>query len=215
MDQPLLILGAGGHASVLVDILQRSGYKLLGIVSPEVDNCRRVFDGIKHYGNDDDVLLFTKDSIRLVNGVGSLPNNSIRTQLYQQFEKKGYQFETVIAPSAIVSKYVQLGYGVQVMERAIINAGTKIGNNTIINTGAIVEHDCHIGAHNHIAPGVVLSGQVVTADHVHIGTGAKIMQCISIGEHAVIGMGATVYENVPSGYIVYGCRMKMSKKGMK
>lgn len=212
MNQPLLILGAGGHASVLVDILLRCGHKLSGVVSPEMDNCWGVFDGIKYYGNDEDVLLFTKDSIRLVNGVGSLPNNSIRTQLYQQFEKKGYQFETVIAPSAIVSDYVQLGHGVQVMEGAIINAGVKIGNNTIINTGAIIEHDCNIGAHNHIASGVVLSGQVVTSDHAHIGTGANIMQCISIGEHAVIGMGAAVYKNVPSGYIVYGCRMKMSKK---
>ena len=210
--QPLLILGAGGHASVLADILLRCGRKLSGVVSPDMDNCRQIFDGIKHYVNDDDVLLFAKDNIRLVNGVGSLPNNNLRIQLYQQFKIKGYQFETVIAPSAIVSEYAELGYGVQVMEGVIINAGVKIGNNTIINTGAIVEHDCNIGTHNHIAPGVVLSGQVITSDHVHIGTGAKIMQYISIGEHAVIGMGAAVYKNVPSRYIVYGCQMKMSRK---
>ena len=211
-NQPLLILGAGGHAAVLVDILFSCDRKLSGIVSPEMDSYRQIFDGIKHYSSDDDVLLFTKDSVRLVNGVGSLPNNDLRTQLYQQFEMKGYQFETVIAPSAIVSDYAEVGEGVQVMQGAIINAGAKIGNNTIVNTGAIVEHDCHIGAHNHIAPGVVLSGQVVTADHVHIGTGANIKQCISIGEHAVISMGAAVYKNVPSGHNIYGCRMKMSKK---
>ena len=101
-----------------------------------MDNCRQVFDGIKHYGNDEDVLLFTKDNI----------------QLYQQFKMKGYQFETVIAPSAIVSEYAELGCGVQVMD------------GVIINTGIIVEYDCNIGSHNHIAPGVVLSGQVITSD---------------------------------------------------
>lgn len=211
-SQSLLILGAGGHASVLVDILLRHERKILGIVSPDKGSDRRVFNGLKRYGSDDDVSLFSKDSILLVNGIGSLPKNSLRSQLYQQFDMKGYQFETVIAQSAIVSEYAELGQGVQIMERAIINSGAKIGNNTIINTGAIIEHDCIIGAHNHIAPGVVLSGQVVTAEHVHIGTGANIMQCVSIGDHTVIGMGAAVYKNVPSGHIVYGCRMKMSKK---
>jgi len=211
--QPLLILSAGGHASVLVDILLQHGRKIVGVVSPDnIDGDRRVFDGLKHYGSDDDVSLFSKDSIGLVNGMGSLPNNDLRSQLFQQFEIKGYQFETVIAQSAIVSEYAELGQGVQVMEGVIINSGAKIGNNTIINTGAIIEHDCSIGSHSHIAPGVVLSGQVVTGDHVHIGTGANIMQCVSIGDHVVIGIGATVYKSVPSAHIVYGCQMKMSKK---
>lgn len=212
MTKLLLILGSGGHAAVLVDILQMQKREIQGVVSPDIDSCRHIFDELKHYSQDDDVLSFASESIRLVNGVGSLPGNNLRTKLYQQFESKGYEFETVIASTAVVSNYAEIGQGVQVMEGAIINSGAKIGENTIINTGAIVEHDCIIGAHNHIAPGAVLSGQVLTADHVHIGTGACIMQCISIGEHVVVGIGAIVTEDVPSVHIVFGHRMKMSKK---
>ena len=55
MSKPLLIIGAGGHASVLVDILRQQKREILGIVSPEIVSRCKVFDGIDHFENDDDV----------------------------------------------------------------------------------------------------------------------------------------------------------------
>lgn len=212
MNKPLVILGAGGHAAVLMDTLRQQNAEVLAIVGPEFDNNRKVLQGITHYLQDDDVLAFSPDDIQLVNGLGSLPGSTLRTALFSQFTALGYQFKTVIADSAIVSAYAELGQGVQVMAGAIIQAGAVIGANSIINTGAIIEHDCIIGAYNHIAPGVTVSGDVRTEDYVHIGTGASVIQGIKLANHVVVSAGVAVTKNIPAAHTVFDGRICMIPK---
>ena len=196
------MLGAGGHAAVLLDILFGQQRDILGLVSPQNSLDRAMFKNIPLY-NDDDVMSFDKHSLRLVNGVGSLPGNLSRLEVFRRFDSLGYQFETIVASTAIVSSYAELGKGVQLMSGVIVQTGARIGNNTIVNTGAIIEHDCHIGINNHIAPGATLSGGVTTGDNVHIGTGANIIQSVKIGDNAVIGAGAVVTKDVNANTVSY------------
>ena len=141
MSKPLLILGAGGHASVLVDILFQQKRKILGVVSPEVDSNSKVFNGIEHFESDDEILKFDKNSIKLVNGIGSLPGNNLRSLIFNKFGAMGYEFESVIDSTAIVSSFTELGEGVQVFPGVIIQTGVSIGANCIINTGTIIDND--------------------------------------------------------------------------
>lgn len=196
MNKPVLVLGAGGHAAVLVDILRQLNHTIVGLVARDKPADTPVFAGIPYYSSDDDVLAFDKGKVLLVNGIGSLPGSNIRTKVHQQFKKAGYQFATVVSPRAIVSDYSSLAEGVQVMPGAIINANTIIGEGTIINTGVIIEHDCHIGSHNHIAPGVALSGGVTSGENVHIGTGANVIHSVTIGRNVMISAGSTVLVNL-------------------
>ncbi|THB65922.1 MAG: acetyltransferase [Gammaproteobacteria bacterium] len=208
MTRPLIIIGAGGHASVLVDVLRLQQQELLAIVSLDRMPKRLVLDEITQYSNDDDILEHDKSEVLLVNGIGSMPEGKARYEIFKKFCSLGYKFETIVAPSAIVSPFAKLGSGVQIMAGAIVQAGAVIGDNTIINTGAIIDHDCVIGANNHIAPGVTLSGQVKTGNHVHIGTGACVINLVSIGESAVVGVGAIISQDLPAGETAYGYRGK-------
>ena len=203
MTKPVLLLGAGGHAAVLVEILQQLNCEILGLVALEPPRSKVAFSDLRWYSSDDDVLLFKKDEILLVNALGSLPGNAMRSRLHEKFKGLGYQFMTIISPHAIVSKYAQIDEGAQVFPGCIVNANAVIGEGSIVNTGAIVEHDCLIGRHNHIAPGAVLSGSVITGDFVHIATGASVIQGIHIGENTVIGAGATVTKNLDRNSKVY------------
>ncbi len=203
MNKPLLIIGAGGHASVLVDILRQQKREILGIVSPEMDVTRKVFQGIQHYSSDDDILNFESESIMLVNGIGSLPKSNLRSKIYDKFVALGFKFSQVVASDAKISDFAELSDGVQVMQGVIIQAGTIVGANTIVNTGAIIDHDCNIGMFNHIAPGVTLSGQVQTEKGVHIGTGASVIQSVSIGKNSVIGAGSTIAKDVAENVVCF------------
>ncbi|PSJ45305.1 shikimate dehydrogenase [Zobellella endophytica] len=206
MTEPLILLGGGGQAAVLAEILRQANRDIIALVSPDSVAGRPGLSGIPVLTRDDEVFLYSADRIRLVNGVGMIPGKILRKRLFASFRQQGYRFASVIAPSAIISSSVTLGEGVQIMPGAIVNAGAVIGDNTIINSGAVVEHDCHIGAHNHVAPGAVLSGQVTTGDGVHIGTGASIIQGVSIGAEAVVAAGAMLNRHLPAGHIVYAPR---------
>ena len=206
---PLIILGGGGHAKVLLSLLARLRLEVIGLVDPH----RPVgseYLGVRVLGDDACILGYAADRIELVNGIGSLPGDAgTRSALYGVFQQQGYRFKTLVDPRAFVAGEVELADGAQIMAGAIIQAGTKIASNSMVNSGAIVEHDCRIGCHVHIAPGAVLSGNVDIGDKVHIGTGATLIQGIKVGAGSVIGAGSVVTRDIGAGQIVYPARSQV------
>ena len=209
---PVIVLGAGGHAKVLIDTLLALSVELIGIVdSASVPEQRSVL-GIPVIGNDETVLNYPIDKVRLVNGLGSVTSTFDRKRLFVHFKSKGYCFAGIIHPSAVIARKVNLAEGVQVMAGAVIQPGCVLGENTIVNTGASVDHDCLIGTHIHLAPGVTLCGGVEVGSGTHISTGATVIQGIRIGEGSLIAAGALVTEDVPDNVTVMGIPAKVVEK---
>lgn len=210
MTKPLVMIGAGGHAAVLAEIILEQNRQLIAVVSPDLIKENSPLFGVTQIASDEELLtIYSPQDVELVNGVGSIPRNNIRSKLSTFFTEKGYAFAKVISPKAILSNFLILEEGVQIMPGAVIQVNTVVGKNSIINTGAIVEHDCTIGANNHIAPGVTLSGGVMTDSDVHVGTGANIIQGIHIGQAAVVGAGTTISRNVPAGQVLIPARSRI------
>lgn len=209
----LILIGAGGHAAALADILLKQGKTIAAVVSPNIVAGQAIFNNIPHYKNDDDIQMFDNQGVLLVNGIGAMPKQNLREQLYHYYKKLGYKFATVIADSATVSEYASLAEGVQIMNNAVVNIGVSVGENSIINTSSSIDHDCTIGAQCHMAPGVKMSGQVTVDNNVHIGTGANIINNISIERNVIISVGANVTKPVMKDSVVFGARSTI--KGMK
>lgn len=212
MSLPVLILGAGGHARVLLEALRSSSRQVAGIVDADVSKTGETVMGFPVIGTDEKVFDFRTDEIELVNGIGSVASTAKRVELFAAFKARGYRFATVAHPSAVIASDAELGEGAQIMAGAVIQVGVKIGMNSIINTRASVDHDCIIGNNVHIAPGVTLSGEVSVEDNVHIGTGATIIQGVHISRSSIIGAGSVVLCNVPEGITVYGVPARKARR---
>ncbi|GBF10548.1 acetyltransferase [Tepidibacillus sp. HK-1] len=202
MNYPIIVIGGGGHAKVLIEILRIQSADILGIALPN-HNQNTLF-GFKVIGNDDEVFKYNPKEIRLVNGIGSIGDTKKRQKLYEHFKSKGYIFANVIHPSAVLANDIELSEGIQIMAGSIVQSGTRIGENTIVNTKVSIDHDCEIGSHVHLAPGVTLSGGIKVEDGVHVGTGATVIQGITLGKNCLIGAGAVVIRNVPKDVTVVG-----------
>lgn len=207
MNDGVLLIGSGGHASVLLDMLIEQKINVLGYVSPLPAVNQKLFSDFRWFNSDEDILLFDKLEIKLINGIGSLPGTTLRANFYNNYKKLGYSFATLVSKDASVSRYAILEEGVQVMRGARIQTGTYIGYNSIVNTGSIVDHDCSIGSNNHIAPGVTISGQVASQVNVHFGTGSAVIQSINVNENVVIGAGVTITKDVDKNTICYPARI--------
>jgi sugar O-acyltransferase (sialic acid O-acetyltransferase NeuD family) len=206
--KPVLILGAGGHAKVLIDALQQGGSTILGITDPDSRLWGKNLMDAPILGDDSKILEYSPHEVLLVNTLGSTRDTKARQKLFESWKAKNYTFAQVIHPKTILAPEVTLAEGVQVLAGAIINTGTSIAQNTIINTGAIVEHDCMIGAHVHIAPGSRVAGQVHIKDSTHVGIGSTIIQNLIIGEHCLIAAGAVVVTSCKAGSIMMGVPAK-------
>lgn len=197
---------------MLIDALRLQPIELLGITDSDPNKKGRLVLGVPVLGGDEEVMQYPVGKIHLVNGIGSVRANPLRRQLFEHFKSKGYQFASVVHPSAIIAGDVALSEGAQVMAGAVIQAGCHIGVNTVINTGSVVDHDCHIGDHAHISPGVTLSGGVRVGENTHIGTGATVIQGIQIGRNSLVAAGAVVIRDVPDDATVAGVP---AKEGLK
>jgi sugar O-acyltransferase (sialic acid O-acetyltransferase NeuD family) len=204
MNLPVIVLGAGGHAKVLVDALLESCAVVAGVVDPNPALAGTALLGVPILGGDAVVGEFPPAEIALVNGLGSVGLPVARRQLFERFQELGYRFAAVVHPRAIVASDVIPGEGAQIMAGAVVQPGCRIGANCIINTRASVDHDCSIGDHVHIAPGVTLSGSVTVGAGSHLGTGATVIQGVQIGAGCLVGAGALVLKDVAPGTAVLG-----------
>jgi sugar O-acyltransferase (sialic acid O-acetyltransferase NeuD family) len=207
MNDGVLLIGSGGHASVLLDMLIEQKINVLGYVSPLPAVNQKLFSDLHWFKSDEDILLFDKLTIKLINGIGSLPGNTLRAHIYHKYKDLGYSFASLVSEDAGVSRYATLEEGVQVMRGAIIQTGTSVAYNSIVNTGSVIDHDCSIGRHNHIAPGVTISGQVTSKENVHFGTGSSVIQSININENVIVGAGSTITKDVEANSIFFPARI--------
>jgi len=195
-SKPVIIIGAGGHARVVADILFLLKKDVIGFtdayIKPGIDSY-----GNKILGSDSVINSYSSEEINLVNGIGAMPLTKTRWEIAEKYRELGYSFLTIVHPSAVISNKVALKEGVQIMASAVIQTGVSIGKDSIINTGSIIDHDCSISEKCHIAPGVVCSGCVDIKNRAHLGTGTIVKENISIGMNALIAAGSVVYKDIP------------------
>ena len=204
----IYILGASAMARETLNI-----YKDLGRFK-EIDgfieeNCKR--EGFNIHGKSvmEGSIIDTlpKDSI-FIGAMGS-PK---RKRWIEEIERKGFNFDTVIHPSAIVGDFVNIGKGCIVCPGLILTCDIKIGRHSIINIGSTINHDCIIGDFTTIGPGVSIAGNVTIGDECWISIGVKIINEVSIGKGSFIGAGAVVTKDIPENFLAVGVPAKSIRK---
>jgi sugar O-acyltransferase (sialic acid O-acetyltransferase NeuD family) len=203
--RPLVLLGAGGHARVLVALAHAAGHSMLGVCDPMLaaDGITR-WENLDVLGDDNALDRMPPDRVALVLGIGKLATSNSRERLYTTWRARGYDFPAFVHPSAWIAPSVVLCDGVQVMAGVVIQPGCSIGENSIVNTRAGIDHDCIIGRDVHVAPGATLCGNVTIEDGAFIGAGATVIQGIRVGARAVIGAGVTLVKNIKMESTIIG-----------
>ena len=194
----VLVIGAGGHAKVVVDCLEAEGkYSIQEVLD---DAPVATFIGAYTVQKRNIASDYQKENV-----IVAIGNQSHRKAIVQQLAA---HFIMTIHPTSVVSKYAKLGAGTQIFANAVINAGAVIGEHCIINTGAIVEHDCVIGDFVHVAPSATLGGGVHVGPSTHVGMGAVVLQNVVIGKNVIIGAGAVVIKDLPDNCTALGVPAK-------
>jgi sugar O-acyltransferase (sialic acid O-acetyltransferase NeuD family) len=200
---PLAILGAGGHAKVVIDIVERMGaYQIAGVFDDDTSKWGTEVLGHRVLGGIEEFLLGWKSRCpRVVIGIGS---NQVRQDLYRKLSEGAFVVTTAVHPTAALGRDVELGEGTVVMAQAAVNPGCRIGPCAVVYTSASVDHDCVLGECVYVSPGARLGGNVRVGDLSLIGTGASIIPGRTIGRNVTVGAGGVVITDVPDNVTVVG-----------
>jgi UDP-perosamine 4-acetyltransferase len=201
ISPPLLVIGAGGHAKVVIELVRATGaYEIIGLIDLNLSGPPIL--GVPILGTDSDLPRLRREGItHAFVGIG---NNQRRLHTGYYLRQIDFEIINAISPAAIVSASARLGDGIAVMAGAVINAEARIDDFSIINTQASVDHDCWIGEGAHVCPGSTLAGNVRVGSLAFIGAGATVIPGITIGQNATIGAGASVLRDVPDGTSAWG-----------
>lgn len=190
--KPIVVVGGGGHAKVLIGEIKRlGGFKIRGYVA--LEDTGKILD-IPFLGTDMtlSLLISEEPDCMAAIGIGSIEPSEKRKNVYDHIVDLGFRCPPLVSNRACVGEDVIIGDAAVVFAGAVINPGTHLGCGCIINTNATIEHDCRIDEFSHIAPGATLSGNVHIGAFTLVGTGASVRQGIEIGAKCLIGAGAAV-----------------------
>lgn len=196
----MLVVGAGGHAKVVIDVARAAGWDPVAIIDPI--GAGHFCSQVPVVGGDEQAAALYAQGLRFA--VVAIGLNQLRLNIGERLLAMGFACPAVAHPSAEISPYARLGEGTVVMAGAIINSSAEIGRFVIANTGSIIEHDCLIGDGAHLAPRSVIGGNVRIGARTLFGIGSAARPETIIGEGAVIGAGSVVVSQVGDGRTVMG-----------
>ncbi|MDD2363023.1 MAG: acetyltransferase [Oscillospiraceae bacterium] len=188
MLKPVIILGAGGHAKVIADIIIKSGGQVAGFLDDHIAAGTQILD-FPILGRIFDLEQYC-EAYSFVIGIGS---NEVRKKIDSNYKVSWY---TAVHPTASIALGAKIGEGTVIMANAVINSSAVVGRHCIINSGAIVEHDCTVLDYVHLSPNTAIGGMVQIGEGTHIGIGATVMNDINICGDCVVGVGAVIIRDI-------------------
>ncbi len=205
MNEPVIIIGAGGHGKVVADIVCRSRDRVVGFLDDN-PNCGSSFSGFPVLGTTAEFTRVPEASYIIAIG-----NARVRERLAAKIQ--GIKWYTAVHPSAVISETgTTVGEGTVIMANVVINPGTTIGRHCIINSGAVVEHDNVIEDFVHVSVGAKLAGSVHIGRRSWIGIGASVSNNVVICEDCMIGAGGVVVRDIEKPGTYAGVPVKRLEK---
>lgn len=210
MVKPLILIGGGGHCRSVIEVAESQGYTIKGVIDlPEFLGQKVLSTEV--IGSDDDIAKYV-DECEFIVTLGFIKCPTLRIKLHNRIEEAGGKLATVIAATAHVSKYVEIGAGTVVLHGAMINAGAKIGKGCIINTLSNIEHDAVIGDYCHISTGVMVNGDCKVGENTFLGSQSVMVNATSIPANSVFAAGCMIRESQKEEGIYAGNPAVLMKK---
>ena len=209
----IVIFGSGGHAKVIVDIIEKQGkFNIAGFIDEYCEKDTSIM-GYKVLGNESCLkdIFFSNEIYGGIIGIG---DNSIREKVRDKVIKAipNFKFVNCIHPKSIIGKDVNLGNGNVVMAGVIINSSSRVKNHCVLNTNSSLDHDCVMLDFSRIDPNATIGGNVKIGCYSAIGIGANVFYGVNIGSNCIIGGGSIVNKNTSDNSIYYGSPSKFIRK---
>jgi sugar O-acyltransferase (sialic acid O-acetyltransferase NeuD family) len=205
----VIILGTGGNCIDILDTISdinitrgSTVYTCRGFLDDDDKKWGMEFYGVKVLGPLSSAQ--TYNNCCFVNGIGSPTNFLRKQQIIRQTSLQIDRFETIIHPTASISRLSKIGRGVVVFQHVTITSNVQIGDHVIILPNTVISHDDIIGDYTCIAGGVCISGGVEIGMLCYIGTNASVIGNTKIGDRCLVGMGSVVLHDVSEHMIVAG-----------
>lgn len=214
MTTPVIVIGVGGYASNLVDIMRdenraagRELWRPVGFLDDEPSRRGCDYYKLPILGPLDSAVRFPECSF--INAIGSAKSAPLKPSLMERTGIPIDRFVTLKHPSAYVSSSAVIGSGTAITQNCVVMSEAVVGLHVKTLPLATISYGADIGDYSTIAGGAVVAAEVRIGRCGYIGANSAIRERIKIGDNVVVGMGAMVTRDIGSGCTVVGSPARM------
>lgn len=209
----LIIIGASGFGREVVWLVERINavkmtWNIVGFIDDNAAIHGSFINGYQVLGGCEKVSEYPDTYFVCAVGATKV-RRAIITKL--ELNINDLHYATLIDPSAIISKRVNIGSGCIICAGSIITVDISIGDHVIINLDCTIGHDAVIHDFVTLYPSVNISGSTSISEYAELGTGVQIIQGKSIGSETIVGAGAVVVHDLPEKCTAVGSPAKPIK----
>lgn len=177
--KPLLIIGASSFGKLIAILAEDCRHSVAGFVD-DMSTGPDILGGTSDLGG-----CLSAADYDLVMAIG-YKHMKARWQLFTQLSGLGFNFPSMIHPSARVSAHARIGGGTLVMAGADVDAFTEIGSACVLWPRTVISHDNKIGDNTFISPAATLCGFVSVGQGSFIGANSTIVDGSTLVEGSFV-----------------------------
>jgi len=107
------------------------------------------------------------------------------------------RFATIIHPTAVVSKFAEIGNGTCIQPFVSVGPNTKIGDHVQIFAQSLIGHGAILDDYSYVANNACIGAEVHLKEGAYLGTNATTLEYVKLGKWSITGIGAVVLKDVP------------------
>ena len=189
-----IIVGTGGFALELFDLLSDCGNVVTGFIGPRSERNLPV----QWIGDDSELERLEPTTVYVAIG-----DPQTRCRVSARVRSEGHALRSFVHPNAWVASSATLADGVLIYPNSTVHAGSALSSGVVVISNASVGHETRLGAYCNVGPGVSLGGCGVIGECSYFGIGSSTLENLHVIAGVTIGAGATVVRSIdePGCYV--------------
>jgi len=200
----MLVIGAGGQASNVVNLAIALNYSVQGFI---------------HDGKSGQTL-FGKPIFADLQDIESVNDYVYCMAVGDNYQREKYLeelrslfpdlvFPALVHPTCSVGPYSQIGDGSVVMPQTVIGTNSLVGEFCVLGNQSCLGHDSQLADFSSLGPASTLGGDTRLGRRSAVGMGAKVREKVSIGADSILGACSFLNDNLQEAVIAFGTPAKM------
>jgi sugar O-acyltransferase (sialic acid O-acetyltransferase NeuD family) len=214
MKDKIIIVGDGEFAEIAYEYFTfDSTYEVVAFAVEKSYITKKTLFDLPVVEFEEMTTLYSPKEYKVFTAITFTKFNRVRSRLYSECKKKGYEFVSYISSKAFVWRNVEIGENCFIFEGNTLQYNVKIGNNVVLWSGNHIGHRSEIGNNCFLTSHVVVSGYCKVGDNCFMGVNSSLVDTISICPNTLIGAGSVVTRSIEEqGKMYIGSPAKPMKK---
>src|SRR3990172_2798049 len=124
----IVVYGGGGHGKAVIELLRAvGGHAIIGVIDDGREPGEQVLDVPVLGGEGTLAYVLEAGCLQAVNAVGGIGAMGSRIAVFEKMRAAGFDFPTLMHPSAVVEPSAKVADGVQVLPHAYVGSAAQLG----------------------------------------------------------------------------------------